>query len=150
MTIDHKKMRRALQWAFPGVLLEMTEAWDGEEDYQTFLDRCATWKGKPVTAVEVEAKVLDFEAHMADITNPSVISYDAFLARFNDDEQLAVTKIIYTNNPTTGEPLYPNLQKKIAGRESVDLENPKTIAAMGLFVSKGAITEARKTTILTP
>jgi|TARA_Y100000310_G_scaffold132889_1_gene131821 hypothetical protein len=51
-------------------MAEMTEAWDGTEDYQTFLDRACTWMGAPVTAIEIEAKEAAYDARMIEISTP--------------------------------------------------------------------------------
>ena len=65
MITDHRKLRRVCQWAFPGSIVSVSEAWNGIEDKQAFLDRAVKWSGAPITAAEIEAKEADYDAAMA-------------------------------------------------------------------------------------
>ena len=60
--IDHKKQRRIIEWNWPNRLVELTEAWDGIEDRQSYLDRAATWDGIPITPAEIDAEEANYDA----------------------------------------------------------------------------------------
>ena len=59
--IDHKKLRRIIQWNWPERLVELSEKWDGVEDGQVFLDRTATWNGVPITFAEAAAEETNYD-----------------------------------------------------------------------------------------
>jgi len=52
---------QALKHFFDGRWARVSELHDGQEDLQAFLDRAVVWVGAPVSAVEIEAKVAEFD-----------------------------------------------------------------------------------------
>jgi len=90
---DHKTLRRVLEWSFPGSMLEMTEAWDGVEAKQTFLDRAVRWSGAPVTAAQIEAKEGDYLNWVANLPDRKKDrSADDLLA--SDDALLKILRAV--------------------------------------------------------
>ena len=65
MITDHRKLRRVIQWAFPDRLVELSEAWDGVENRQTYLNRAATWNGVPITPAQIDAEEANYDAAIA-------------------------------------------------------------------------------------
>ena len=61
---SHRKFRYVTNWGFPGSLFQITEAWDGSEDLQTFIDRAVTWSGNPVAASDIIAQEIGYDAAM--------------------------------------------------------------------------------------
>ena len=88
------------------------------------------------------AEVVAFE--QAPLAPPSVISYEAFEARFTDAEAEAL--LAYTDS-------IPSLRRagnRATARNSVDLLSANTIAFMDALVAGSVITSARKDAILAP
>ena len=63
--IDHRKQRRIIEWKWPDRLVELSEAWDGIEDRQTYLDRAVTWRGVPITPAQIDAEEANYDAAIA-------------------------------------------------------------------------------------
>jgi len=84
---------------------------------------------------------------------PAVVDMDNFEARFTSQEWNAATDYVYEVDLVSGKPkrraLMQGLQRATA-RNSVDLEDARTIAFMDNLVSSGIITSQRKDKILAP
>lgn len=81
------------------------------------------------------------------------ISFEDFEARFTSTEWNAVTDFVYETDTTTGKPKRRALVQGLArvqARNAIDLLDSKADAFLGMLVSGGVITEARKDAILTP
>lgn len=81
------------------------------------------------------------------------VSFDDFEERFTTAEWDAATDFVYEVDLTTGKPKRRALVQGLAraqARNTVDLLDAKTDAFLGLLVSGGVLTEARRAVILTP
>ena len=65
MITTHRKLRRVCQFGFPGRFSSASEAWNGVEDIQTYINRAWTWNGAPVTASAIAAKETDYDTWAA-------------------------------------------------------------------------------------
>jgi len=84
---------------------------------------------------------------------PTVISFDDFEARFTTQEWDDATDYVYEVSTTTGKPKRRALVQGLAraqAKNHIDLLDAKTDTFLGVLVSGGVLTAARKTTILTP
>jgi hypothetical protein len=81
------------------------------------------------------------------------VTFDSFEGRFTTAEWDAATDYVYEVNTTTGKPKRKALVQGLARAQAqnmVDLLDAKTDAFLGLLVTGGVITAARKIIILTP
>jgi len=107
---DHKVFRRVLQWAFPGRLSHLTEAWDGVENRQAYLDRAAKWSGAPVTAAEIEAQEAAYNTMLAGL--PPRRSEAAAVADMNKKNMKAMRDALWElHRAIRGEITLPNESK---------------------------------------
>ena len=83
----------------------------------------------------------------------TVISYEAFVARFTVTEFDNATDFVEEADTTTGKPKRRALKQGMArvyAKGAVNLLDAKTVAFMDALVAGGIITSQRKTEILTP
>ena len=92
-------------------------------------------------------------AWFALLRKSTAISYEAFQGRFTTAEFNAATDFVYESDLVTGKPkrraLIQGLSRAMA-KNSVKLDDVRTVAFVDALVAGGIITAARKTAILEP